>query len=105
MPPQCRLGHKSHCPADTHWCIGCPHPVTGPAVTGSPNVLVNFLPATRVTDMGVHMACCGPNIWQASQGSSTVFINFLPAHRLGDQDAHCGGVGKMIEGSPDVMTG
>jgi uncharacterized Zn-binding protein involved in type VI secretion len=105
MPPQCRLGHKSQCPADAHGCIGCAHPVIGPVVTGSPNVFVNFLPATRVTDMGVHAACCGPNMWQATAGSTTVLINNLQAHRLGDQDQHCGGVGQMVEGSPDVMTG
>lgn len=51
------------------------------------------------------MACCGTNTWNAAQGSATVFINGKPAVRLGDQTKHCGGVGKMIEGSPNVVIG
>jgi uncharacterized Zn-binding protein involved in type VI secretion len=105
MPPQCRLGDKSFVAADAHGCPACPHPAQGPAIKGSPNVLVNNLPALRVTDQGIHAACCGPNMWFATKGSSSVFINFLPAHRLGDMDTHCGGVGNMIEGSNDVLTG
>lgn len=105
MPPQTRLGDKSKCNADAHGCPACPHVVQGPAITGSPTVLVNHKPAVRVTDIGVHTACCGPNMWAATMGSNTVFINFLPAHRKGDMDLHCGGVGSMIEGSPDVNVG
>jgi len=105
LPPAGRLGDKSQAPADVHGCPGCPHPVIGPAVTGSPNGNVNALPALRVTDQGVHAACCGPNTWQAAQGSGTVFINGLAAHRQGDIDQHCGGVGQLIEGSPNVNVG
>ena len=105
MPPQGRLGDKSQAPVDAHGCPACPHPVTGPAVQGSPDVLVNNRPALRVGDQGIHAACCGPNIWFATMGSSTVFINNMPAHRMGDQDQHCGGVGTLIEGSPDVIVG
>lgn len=105
MPAQCRLGDKSQVPADAHGCPACPHPATGPAISGSPNVMVNSRPALRVTDNGVHVACCGPNTWVAAKGSSSVFINKLPAHRLNDTDTHCGGVGRMIEGSSDVMVG
>ena len=105
MPGVGRLGDKSNAPADAHGCPGCPHPVTGPGVTGSPNVLVNGRPALRVSDMGIHAACCGPNMWTAVMGSGTVLINGLAAHRLGDQDAHCGGMGQLIEGSPDVLAG
>jgi len=68
-------------------------------------VIVNNKPALRVSDNGVHSACCGPNSWVASKGSGTVFINKLPAHRLGDMDMHCGGVGNMVEGSSNVMVG
>jgi uncharacterized Zn-binding protein involved in type VI secretion len=74
-------------------------------VAGSPNVNVNGRPALRVGDPGVHAACCGPNTWTATIGSGTVFINKKPAHRLNDMDTHCGGIGKMVEGSPDVITG
>jgi len=105
MPSMGRLGDKSNAPADAHGCPGCPHPVTGPAVMGSPDVLVNGRPALRVTDVGIHAACCGPNMWTAVMGSGTVLVNGLAAHRMGDQDAHCGGVGQLIEGSPDVLAG
>jgi uncharacterized Zn-binding protein involved in type VI secretion len=105
MPPQGRLNDKSFVPADVHGCPACPHPCIGPAVTGSPDTMVNYRPALRVTDQGIHAACCGPNQWIAITGSRTVFINFLPAHRLGDMDMHCGGLGELVEGSPDVIVG
>lgn len=105
MPPMGRLGDKSQAPADMHGCPACPHPVIGPAIIGSPDVMVNGMPALRVGDQGVHMACCGPNMWTATAGSATVMINNLPAHRMGDQDMHCGGPGTLIEGSPDVLVG
>ena len=105
MPPQSRLGDKSQVPADAHGCPACPHPCVGPAIVGSPDVNVNKRPALRVQDVGIHVACCGPNMWTAAKGSGTVFINNKAAHRLGDQDTHCGGSGQMIEGSNNVMTG
>lgn len=105
MPPQGRVSDNSVVPADAHGCPACPHPCVGPATKGSPNVKVNKLPALRVTDTGIHAACCGPNTWTAKAGSGTVFINNLKAHRLGDADQHCGGMGKLIGGSPNVITG
>jgi uncharacterized Zn-binding protein involved in type VI secretion len=105
MPGQCRLGDKSNVPADAHGCPACPHPAVGPAIIGSPDVNVNKLPAIRVDDMGIHMACCGPNTWTAKVGSSTVFINNKAAHRMGDQDQHCGGSGQMIDASTNVIVG
>jgi len=105
MPAQGRLGDKSQVPADAHGCGGCPHPAIGPAITGAATVLVNDRPALRVSDTGVHAACCGPNTWVAVKGSATVLIENLQAHRLGDQDAHCGGMGFLVEGSPDVLVG
>ena len=105
MPPQARIGDLSQCPADAHGTLACPRQVIGPAIQGSPDVLVNFLPAMRVGDKGIHAACCGPNTWTATMGSKTVFINGMPAHRLGDMDTHCGGVGTMVGGSPNVFTG
>ena len=59
----------------------------------------------NAVDTGVHSACCGPNTWTAIEGSSSVFINSKAAHRLDDHDQHCGGVGAMVEGSPNVFTG
>ena len=105
MPPQSRLGDKSNVPVDAHGCPACPHPGVGPAIVGSPDVFVNYRPALRVGDKGIHAACCGPNTWEAIVGSATVFINYKAAHRLGDLDKHCGGVGQMIEGSNNVITG
>lgn len=92
-------------PVDVHGKNCCPHACTGPAVSGSSDVFVNNQPALRVTDTGVHAACCGPNTWIAMEGSGTVMINNLAAHRLGDMDMHCGGPGAMVEGSPDVFVG
>jgi uncharacterized Zn-binding protein involved in type VI secretion len=105
MPPQARIGDKSSVPVDVHGCPGCPHSCIGPAIAGSPNVNVNGKPAVRVGDPGLHAACCGPGTWTAAAGSGTVMINSIPAHRLGDQDTHCGGVGQMIQGSDNVISG
>ena len=68
-------------------------------------MLVNKRPALRVGDSGIHAACCGPNTWSAQGGSGTVKINGKGAHRMGDADKHCGGTGKLIEGSGDVIVG
>lgn len=92
-------------PLDAHGCPACPHPAIGPAIQGSPDVNVNKRPALRVDDPGIHMACCGTNTWTATQGSVTVFINGKGAHRMGDQNRHCGGMGRLVEGSPNVIVG
>jgi uncharacterized Zn-binding protein involved in type VI secretion len=90
---------------DTHGRECCPHECIGPAVTGSPDVIVNNQPALRVDDSGIHALCCGPNTWVAIDGSETVLINNRKAHRLDDLDQHCGGPGRMVDGSPDVLVG
>ena len=105
MPAQGRLGDLSQVPADAHGCPACPHPCIGPAITGSPNTMVNGRPALRVGDKGIHAACCGPNTWTAQAGSGTVFINNKAAHRKGDADTHCGGSGQLKQGSPNVIVG
>ena len=105
MPGVSRVGDLSNCSADAHGCPACPHPVTGPAIVGSPNVFANGMPVLRVGDFGIHAVCCGPNMWTATKGSATVFVNGMQVHRLGDMDTHCGGVGNMIQGSPTVMAG
>lgn len=92
-------------PLDTHGCPACPHPAAGPAIQGSPDVNANGRPALRVDDPGVHAACCGANTWTATKGSTTVFINGKAAHRVGDQNRHCGGMGQLVEGSPNVVVG
>jgi len=105
MPGAARIGDKSMAPADAHGCPACPHPVNGPAVEGSPDVLIEHKPAVRLGDGGIHAACCGPNKWTATAGSATVLINNKPAVRLGDSTTHCGGPGTMIEGSATVIIG
>jgi len=105
MPGQGRLGDKAQIQCDAHGCPGCPHPGVGPGISGSPNVMVNGRPALRVDDFGIHAVCCGPNMWQATQGSATVFINGKAAFRKNDPSKHCGGNGKLIEGSDDVIIG
>jgi hypothetical protein len=103
MPGQGRLGDKAQSTADAHGCPACPHPTLGPAIAGSPDVEVNGRPALRVDDPGVHAACCAMNTWQALYGSMTVFINGKNAYRKDDTSKHCGGLGKLIEGSTNVM--
>jgi uncharacterized Zn-binding protein involved in type VI secretion len=105
MPGQGRLGDKANVSADAHGCPGCPHPGTGPAIAGSPNVNVNGRPALREGDVGIHAICCGANMWSAKKGSSTVFINGKAAHRQNDATKHCGGDGQLTEGSSDVLVG
>jgi uncharacterized Zn-binding protein involved in type VI secretion len=105
MPGQGRLGDLSQINADAHGCPACPHPCVGPAIAGSPDVNVNGMPALRVDDPGMHAACCGPNTWTAQAGSATVFINGKKAHRQNDADKHCGGMGKLITASANVITG
>ena len=103
MPPAGRLGDCAMVPFDAHGCPACPHPCTGPAILGSPNVFVNSLPALRVTDIGVHAACCFSNLWTARTGCPKVLINGLDAHRKTDDTDHCGGPGTLIQGSPNVI--
>ena len=105
MSGAARLGDKAQIQQDAHGCPGCPHPGVGPAIAGSANVMINGRPAIRVDDVGIHAVCCGPNMWSAAQGSTTVLINGKPAVRNSDQTRHCGGQGKMIEGSDDVIIG
>src|SRR6266446_4237765 len=103
MPGQGRLGDKAQIQSDAHGCPGCPHPGVGPAIAGSADVMVNGRPAVRVDDVGIHAVCCGPNMWSAQQGSPTVFINGKAAFRKDDPSRHCGGSGKLIEASSDVI--
>lgn len=105
MPGQCRVSDLSNVPACAHGCPACPHPGIGPGIIGSPDTMVNKLPALRVDDTGMHGACCNKNTWEATAGSATVFINNKAAHRIGDQDKHCGGTGQMTTGSSNVIVG
>ncbi len=88
-----------------HGCPGCPHPALGPAKEGSPDVFINKQWAVRVGDKGTETVCCNKSEWEAKTGSGTVFINNKKAHRILDITTHCGGVGILIEGSPNVFIG
>lgn len=88
-----------------HGCPICPHPVVGIIVSGSPNVLINGLPAARKDDKGLHAACCAGNNFTVSNGSTTVKVNGKPLARAGDPTQHCGGVGSINAGSPTVLVG
>ncbi len=85
-------------PADAHGCPGCPHPVVGPIISGSPDVLIDGSPAARVGDMGVHAACCGPNLFTIAAGDEEVLINGRRAAYAGSRTNHCGGVGWLVKG-------
>ena len=105
MPGVCRLTDIHFNPSDCCGCPSCCHVVSGPAVTGSADVLTNNLPTLRknFTDMGVHCCCCGPNIWGTMIGSSDVLINNQGAVRHSDINWCCGGIGYMITASSDVI--
>lgn len=101
-----RLGDKMQGSGDAHGCPACPHPIFGPAIAGSPDVLISDRPALRSGDAGMHAACCGPNLWRAAAGSTAVLINDQPAYRRGDKSTACGGgSGQLIEGADDVLFG
>lgn len=97
MLPAARITDMHTCPMVTPGTPPVPH-VGGPIVVGSPNVMIGFMPAARVSDM---LTCVGPPDMIA-KGSATVLINFLPAARLGDLTAH-GGV--ITVGCPQVLIG
>lgn len=103
--PVSRLGDHAYCPLDTHGCPSCPHPVFGPSISGSPDVIVNGQPVLRVGDVGIHRTCCSEGQWVAVEGSAGVFFNDLPVVRQGDETMHCGGTGVMIQGSANVSIG
>jgi len=79
------------------------HP--GLIMGGASRVIINFLPAARVTDKHTCLLppTAGPHPPSTiSKGSATVLIEGQPAARLGDQ-AGCGAV--ITTGSPDVIIG
>lgn len=95
MPPAARLTDMHVCPMVTGIV---PH-VGGPIIApGEPTVLIEFLPAARMTDM---LTCVGPPD-MILMGSPTVLIGFLMAARMGDPTVH-GGV--IVLGAPTVEIG
>ena len=107
MPAAARKTDISQNPSDSHGNLCCPHNVSGPAVSGSENVIVAGNGQLRASggDRGVHSSCCGGNKWSTVAGSGTVFVNDLPAVRLGDRTKHCGGTGAIVTGAANVNIG
>lgn len=98
MTLQARLSDVHNCPP----CGMAPLPI---AMPGAPTVLVNMIPAARVSDLfapGVTVAGAPMPPHPIAKGSMTVLICNLPAARVGDLGG-CGG--PIILGSPNVMTG
>ena len=93
MPAASRKG-------DTGSGHGCFPPT--PATTGSPDVLIDGIPALRQGDAHAAHGCpgCPPHGRAVSGGSPTVFVNGRPLARLGD-GIGCGGA--LAAGSPTVI--
>ena len=84
--------------------VHCSLPVVG---SGSPNVLVNSIPASRVGDAIVpHLRPGGDDCVIHStvigSGSATVFINSIPAAHVGSALVACTSI---AQGSPNVFYG
>lgn len=103
MPSAARLGDL-HVGVCDHGDICCPHNVSGPIAEGSNNVMTNGKPQARLGDSVTHNCphCGTGNI---SEGSGTVFANGKPIARVGDKVTYPGGVGTIVEGSPNVVVG
>jgi uncharacterized Zn-binding protein involved in type VI secretion len=82
----------------------CNGPIMTVTGTGSPNVLINGLPAVRLGDLvGPHpFHGCGPDLSVLTTGSPTVLINGVPAGRIGDIYTSDN---IIISGSPTVFIG
>ncbi|MBB4866542.1 putative Zn-binding protein involved in type VI secretion [Pseudomonas nitritireducens] len=85
--PAARLSDQNACPLPGHG--------VNPAVTGSPNVIIDGLAALRVGDS----TACGDVV---TEGIATILVNGQPIAFLGSATAH-GGV--IITGSGDVLVG
>ncbi|MDB6183278.1 PAAR domain-containing protein [Paracoccus fistulariae] len=73
-----------------------------PAISGSPDVELNGLPALRLGDRLEPHSCSKhkPHERTVAEGSSTVFVNGRSLVRIGDA-IDCGG--EMAQGSPNVF--
>ena len=95
MPPAARVTDMHVCPMVTGIVPHVGGPILPPC---SPNVIIGFLPAARITDM---LTCVGPPD-MIMMGSPTVLINMLMAARILDPTVH-GGV--IVMGGPTVIIG
>lgn len=89
MPNAARLTDMHLCPMATPGTPPIPH-VGGPIVApGMPVVLIEGLPAARMTDQAI---CAAPMPDVIVSGSASVLIGGLPAARIGDATAHGGSI-------------
>ena len=95
MPNAARISDMHTCPMVNPGPV--PH-VGGPVSSGSPDVLIGYIPAARVGDTAV----CVPAVDSISAGSANVLINNKAAARIGDPTNH-GGV--IVVGCPTVIIG
>lgn len=95
MPPAARIADFHTCPMVNPGPV--PH-VGGPVASGSPDVIIGFMPAARKTDTAI----CVPAVDAIQKGSTGVLINNLDAARIGDPTNH-GGV--IVMGCPTVIIG
>jgi uncharacterized Zn-binding protein involved in type VI secretion len=91
-----RVGGIARCPVYAMGCPACPHDVSGPILSGSPNVFIDGLPAARVGDTGNHSGGCGLLFYEIKAGDPSVLIDGKPAARVGDPTHHGGGMGTII---------
>lgn len=97
MPAVSRIGDMST--IDPSPCSAPPRPL----IEGSPNVFVNSIPVSRLSDAYEEHYCVNapePHTATAIQGSATVFVNGLAIHRITDAIS-CGSVSN--QGSPNVF--
>lgn len=102
MPPAARVGDQAlqaapHCHAPIHPAAPVPTPLAHPALPlaimppGSPTVLIDMMPAARVSDLTAEciLPTCVPNgPGTIAVGSPTILIDMLPAARAGDATLH-----------------
>ncbi len=93
-PPAARILDMHVCPQVT---VLVPH-VGGPIVTGAASVIIEGMPAARVSDT---LVCIGPPDVIAT-GSSSVIIENKSAARIKDQTVH-GGI--IVTGAATVIIG
>jgi len=72
MPLYAALGDLAHSSADGHGQVAGPFAVTGPIISGSPNITIRGLPAARKGTTGYMTSCDGPNTFKISEGDPNV---------------------------------
>lgn len=76
--------------------------------TGSPDVLIEGLPAWRVTDFHSCPLSTGPVPHvggSVTMGSTSVLVNGIPAARMGDTIVESGPPNTIVTGSQSVLIG